>query len=81
MDSSLIAVVGSAACAAGVGAWLGRRVARRRAEEMWAGVRQVTAAIERAAAAECAEILRAGELGGREEARALGAAAEAARSA
>lgn len=64
------------ATAAGVGLWLGRRLARHRAEAMSAGVRQVTAAITRAAAAECAEILRAGEIDGREEARALGAAAE-----
>ncbi len=77
MDSPIVALCASALAAAAVGAWLGRRVARHRAEAMLAGVRQVTAAMARAAAAECAEILRAGEIGGREEASALSAVAEA----
>jgi ribonucrease Y len=78
MDSTLTALVASGLGAAALGVWLGRRVARQRAEALSAGVRQVTAAIARAAAAECAELLRAGEINGAEEARAAGAAAEAA---
>ena len=81
LDSSLVALLAAVVSAAGVGVWLGRRLARHRAEAMSAGARQVTAAITRAAAAECAEILRAGEINGREEARALGAAAEMTRQA
>ncbi|HSY39622.1 MAG TPA: hypothetical protein VLA79_08840, partial [Polyangia bacterium] len=78
MDSSLTALIASGLGAAAIGVWLGRRVARQRAEALSAGVRQVTAAIARAAAAECAEILRAGEINGAEEARAAGAVAEVA---
>jgi len=81
MDSSLVALMTSAVFAAAVGLWLGRRLARRRAEAISAGVREVTAAIARAAAAERAEILRAGEVNGREEARTLIAAADSLRQA
>jgi ribonuclease Y len=78
MDSTLSALVASGLGAAALGVWLGRRVAHQRAAALSAGVRQVTAAIARAAAAERAEILRAGEINGAEEARAAGAAAEGA---
>jgi ribonuclease Y len=81
MNSSFVALLASAVCAAALGVWLGQRVARHRAAAMLAGVRQVTTAIARAAAAECAEILRAGEIDGGEEARALGAAGERSRHA
>jgi ribonuclease Y len=76
MDSSFVALLLATAPAGGGGIWLGRRLARLRAEAISAGIRQVTAAIARAAAAERAEILRAGEIDGGDEARALGAAAE-----
>jgi ribonucrease Y len=78
-DSSLVALSASVVVAVAVGLWLGRRLARHRAEAISAGVRQVTAAMARAATVECAGILRAGEIDGREEARALGAAAESSR--
>jgi ribonucrease Y len=81
MSSPVVALVGLTISAATAGLWLGRRTARQRAEAMLAGVRQVTAAIARAAGAERAETLRAGEIDGREEARALGAMAESARQA
>jgi ribonucrease Y len=50
------------------GILLGRRIALREAEAWSAGVRQVEDAIRAASAAESKEILRAGEIAGREEA-------------
>jgi ribonucrease Y len=78
METSLVALLVLAAVIAAAGGWLGRRVAHQRAELLSAGVRQLTAAMARAAATERAEILRTAEMNGREEARASGAAAEAA---
>ncbi len=78
MGTSPAALLVLAALFAAAGGWLGRRVARQRAELLSAGVRQLTAAMARAAETERAEILRTAELNGREEARASGAAAEAA---
>ncbi len=77
MGTSLAALIVVAAVIAAAGVWLGRREAHRRAELLSAGVRQLTAAMARAAEMERAEILRAAEINGREEARASGVAAEA----
>ncbi len=78
MDTPLPLLFAAAAVAAGVGIWLGRRAAHQRAALLSAGVRQLTAAIARAAEMARAEILRTAEINGRDEARAAGAAAEAA---
>jgi ribonucrease Y len=77
MGSSLAALLVLAAVIAAAGVWLGRRVAHQHAELLSAGVRQLTAAMARAAETERAEILRTAEINGREEARVSGAAAEA----
>src|SRR5580698_3258866 len=77
MGTSLAALIVVAAVVAGAGLWLGRRAAHQRAELLSAGVRQLTAAMARAAETERAEILRTAEIDGREEARASGATAEA----
>jgi ribonuclease Y len=53
---------------------LGRLAARRQAEAWLTGMRRVADAIRAAAAAERTEALRAAEISGRDEARALGAA-------
>jgi ribonucrease Y len=66
----------AAAAVATVGAALGRWAAVRRAQAFAAGVRAVTEAIARAAAAQRSEILRGAEIDGRNEARDLGAAAD-----
>jgi ribonuclease Y len=55
---------------AAAGLLLGKRIALREAEAWSAGVRQVADAIKAAGAEECREILRGGEISGREEARA-----------
>jgi ribonuclease Y len=73
--TSLVVLLAAAAIAAAVGAWLGRRAAYHRAELLSAGVRQLAAAMNRAATTERTEILRAAEIDGREEARRAGAAA------
>jgi ribonuclease Y len=73
---SIVAWLVAAVAVAGVGAWLGRRAAFRQAEAFAAGVRAVLEAIARASSVQRTEILRAGEIGGRDEARALAAAAE-----
>src|SRR5580658_6343915 len=78
METSLAGLIVVAAVIAGAGVWLGRRAAHQRAELLLAGVRQLTAALARAAETERAEILRSAEIEGREEARASGAAVEAA---
>src|SRR5205814_8864746 len=78
MDTSLAALLFLTAAIAAAGVGLGRRLAHQRAELLSAGVRQLTAAMARAAETERAEILRTAELNGREEARASGAAAEGA---
>ena len=70
MGTSLAALIVVAAVIAAAGVWLGRRVAHQRAELLSAGVRQLTAAMARAAETERAEILRTAEINGREEARA-----------
>jgi ribonucrease Y len=72
-----VPILVAAAVAAGLGLWLGRRAAHQRAALLSAGVRQLTAAMARAAEMARAEILRTGEINGREEARAAAAAAEA----
>src|SRR5262245_43331231 len=51
------------------GILLGRRIALREAEASSAGVRQVADAIRAAGTEESRELLRAGEIAGREEAR------------
>ena len=66
MGTSLAALIVVATVIAAAGVWLGRRVARQRAELLSAGVRQLTAAMARAAEMERAEILRAAEINGRE---------------
>jgi ribonuclease Y len=68
--------IAAAAAVAAVGAALGRWAAVRRAQAFAAGMRAVTEAIARAAAAQRSEILRGAEIDGRNEARALGAAAD-----
>jgi ribonucrease Y len=78
MGTSLAALLVLAGVIAAAGVWLGRRVAHQRAELLSVGVRQLTAAMARAAETERAEILHTAEINGREEARASGAAAEAA---
>jgi ribonucrease Y len=70
-------LIAAAAVAAGVGIWLGRRAAHQQAALLSEGVRQLTAAMARAAEMARAEILRSAEINGRDEARAAGAAAEA----
>src|SRR5258708_5025948 len=52
----------------GAGLLLGRRIALREAEAWSAGVRQVVKAIGDAGTAERTEVLRGGEIAGREEA-------------
>src|SRR5882672_8437890 len=59
------------------GVLLGKRIALREAEAWSAGVRQVADAIRAAAAEESRETLQAGEIAGREEARARVSAFEA----
>src|SRR5262249_12741141 len=76
VGSTLALLLPVAAAVIGVGAWLGRLVARRQAEAWAAGVRGVVEAIRAAAAAERAEALKAAEVAGRDEARAAGAAFE-----
>ena len=66
----------AAAAVAGIGAWLGRRAAGRQAAAFAAGVKVVLEAMARAAGVQRKEILRAAEIGARDEARALGAAAD-----
>ena len=66
----------AAAAVVVAGAALGRWAAVRRAQAFAAGMRAVTEAIARAAAAQRSEILRGAEIDGRSEARALGAAAD-----
>jgi len=78
METSLAALIITAAVVAAAGVVLGRRVAHQRAAMLSAGMRQLTAAMARAAETERAEILRGAEVGGREQARAAAAAAEAA---
>src|SRR5580698_4639206 len=78
MQTSLAALIVVAAVTAGLGLWLGRRLAHQRAVLLSAGIRQLTAAMARAAVMERAEMLRAAESNGRDEARAAGAAAEGA---
>ncbi|MES1208258.1 MAG: HDIG domain-containing metalloprotein [Pseudomonadota bacterium] len=63
------AVLVLAALAAGAGAWLGRRAAWQRARLMAAAIDEITAAIARTAEIERAEILRAVEVSGLEDAR------------
>jgi ribonucrease Y len=58
------------------GFWLGRRASVRHAEVTSAGTNAVVTAIAGAASAERTEVLRAAEIGGRDEARALSAAAD-----
>src|SRR5579863_6626143 len=70
------AVLGLAVVIA-AGLLLGKRIALREAEAWSAGVRQVADAIRAAGAAESQETLRAGEIAGREEARARASAFEA----
>ncbi|HSS40072.1 MAG TPA: HDIG domain-containing protein [Polyangia bacterium] len=77
MTMSTWAVLVLAAVAAGAGAWLGRRAAWQRARLMSAAIDQITAAIARTAHTESAEILRAVEVTGLEEARAAAAPVEA----
>src|SRR5579871_68992 len=78
METPLAALIVAAAVAAAAGVLLGRRVAQQRAALLSVGVRQLTAAMARAAETERAEILRGAEITGREAARATTAAAEAA---
>jgi ribonucrease Y len=78
MLTSLAALIVVAAVTGAAGIWLGRRAAHQRAALLSAGIRQLTAALSRAAEMERAEILRTGESNGRDEARAAGAAAESA---
>jgi ribonucrease Y len=78
LDTPLPFLIAAAALAAGVGIWLGRRAAHQHAALLSAGVRQLTAAMARAAEMERAEILRTAEINGRDEARAAGTVAEAA---
>jgi ribonuclease Y len=77
LETPLPLLCAAAALAAGVAIWLGRRVAHQRAALLSAGVRQLTAAMARAAVMERAEILRAAEINGRDEALAAGVSAEA----
>ncbi len=69
MTMSTLAVLVVVAVAAAAGAWLGRRAAWQRARLMSAAIDQITAAIARTAQTESAEILRAVEVTGLEEAR------------
>jgi ribonuclease Y len=78
METSLAALIATLAVAVAAGLLLGRRVAHQRAAMLSAGVRQLTAAMARAAEMERAEILRTAEINGREQARGAGLAAEAA---
>jgi ribonucrease Y len=78
MQTSLAALIIVAAVTAGLGVWLGRRLAHQRAVLLSAGIRQLTAAMARAAEMERTEMLRAAASNGRDEARAAGAAAEGA---
>jgi ribonuclease Y len=78
METSLAALIATAAVALGAGLLLGRRVAHQRAAMLSAGVRQLTAAMARAAEMERAEILRTAEINGREQARGAGSALETA---
>ena len=77
MESSLAALIVAAAMAVAAGVLLGRRVAHQRAAMLSAGVRELTAAMARAAETERAEILRSAEVGGREAARTAAAPVEA----
>jgi len=77
LETPIPLLVAAAALAAGVGIWLGRRAAYQRAALLSAGVRQLTAAMARAAETERAEILRTAEINAREQAQGAAATAEA----
>src|SRR5260221_13759811 len=66
MDYAVIAMGFAFVVAAGI--LLGKRIALREAEAWSAGVRQVANAIRAAGVAESKELLRGGEIAGREEA-------------